>query len=38
MENNTKAKGNANDPPMNETVPRECRELYFEQNTGVFCD
>ena len=35
---NIKAKGDANDPPMNETIPRECHQLFLEQNTSVFCD
>ena len=35
---NTKDKVDTNDPPINETNPGECHELYMEQNIGVFCD
>ena len=36
MENKTKAKGDANDPSVNETIPKDCHQLYVEEKTGVF--
>ena len=37
MVNKSKAKGDTSGPSVNETILRECHQLYVEEKTGLFC-
>ena len=36
MENKTKTKEDANNPSVNETIPKDCRQLCVDNKTGVY--